>query len=226
MRTRRVQAFGFSLLEVVLGLALSALLILGLIKLMLSFEASYRLQKAWLKMHQEAYFLSSYLLPRMARAGFSCEGSLNTPFVVQGYEAGHLPHFITSAQKVRGDVVVIGLCARYEGRLQFKQFAYYVGETTRSNQQGQFIRVLYEKALDGNRIELEEGVQALTMEYGLKSETGALSYYPASKITDWTQVVSLNLNFVLGSIEPVLINSKKQFLLKPWKIYVYLRQSA
>lgn len=220
-------SLGFSLLELMCALALSALLVFGLIRVNREFQEAYNLQKAWLKVEQEAYFLSSYLLPKIARTGFSnCDASIQNEFIIQGYDHNHLPGFITEAEKVQGDVLVLALCIPFEGRQQFKQLAYYVGETNRRNKAGERVRAFYEKPLGGHRIELEEGIRTLKMVYGLGSKNGEIQYYPASLVADWDQVVSVKLNFSLASVESVLMDRKKQLLEKPWVIYVALRKNA
>lgn len=212
---------GFTLIEFLCASFLSGLLMMMLTQVFLSVKQFYRLEKAESELQQQAYFLSSYLIPRVMRAGFSpCESGddfLKPELAVQGYEHDQLPNFITQKDKVRGDVLLIGLCSEFEGRQQFKQFAYYVGETNRRDERGHSVNAFYEKPLSGDRIELEEGVQSLSLKYGVKGGR-ALVYQSADTIKEWSQVSAVDFHFELASLN-ALVHS-------PWNIYVHLRKDA
>ena len=205
----------FSLFECMVAMTLSTFLMLALIKVVLYFKASQQSQEAWAKLMQEGYYLSAYFLPRLATVGDAYCNNLKKPdHFVEGYSAGHYPHYLSEQNKVKGDLIVLTRCENQDGSFQFKQRAYYVSLTERRNAKGQIISALYEKPIDGPRIELEEGVAAMRIDYVINNRES----YSADQVTDWSKLVGVNLHFILSSA-----SVSSMVIQRPWDVYVALR---
>jgi type IV pilus assembly protein PilW len=82
---------------------------------------------------------------------------------------------------------------------------YYVGETDRKNLTGKKIYALYRQ----NRhpklysIPLVDGIERLSLRYGIKNGNNIINYVTAAQVTDWEQVKSVEVTLELASLENV-----------------------
>ena len=86
----------------------------------------------------------------------------------------------------------------------FSDSVYFVGDTGRTNRQGQAIYSLYRRDVSGNIDELVEGVENMQVLYGERASNGNIRYVAANNGTlDMTKVVSVRIGILVHSIEPV-----------------------
>lgn len=92
---------------------------------------------------------------------------------------------------------------------------YFVRETARTNDAGQTVRALFRQVGGGNAQELVEGVQLMTVRYGLGDEQGfgpVRDYVDAAGVDDWARVISIRVQLLLATVEDnVLLEAQAPF---------------
>jgi len=84
------------------------------------------------------------------------------------------------------------------------EYAYFVGGTGRSNTAGEAILALYRRNLDtGDDEELVEGISDLQASYGIDQDGNrrADRYVDAQAVSNWSQVVSVDISVLADSVE-------------------------
>ncbi|MFI4938595.1 MAG: PilW family protein [Candidatus Berkiellales bacterium] len=80
---------------------------------------------------------------------------------------------------------------------------YYVTKTKRTNTSGIPVFALYTLDLNGRKREWVEGVEYISILYGVMSKD-VIQYFNASQVKDWKSVVSVKARILLDSIEDAL----------------------
>ena len=101
------------------------------------------------------------------------------------------------------DIVVIHSCvsnSQISQNAELMSMAYYIGDTHRTNRQGQPVFGLFQKSLEGGeRMELAAGVEQMQILYGLAINPQAvLVYYPAGQVEDWQSRTRRTNRFITG----------------------------
>lgn len=232
---------GFSLLEFILSLALSAILILVATETYFSIQQTHQLQTALAGIQETGRFVISTLDHRIRMAGADdCEKKknwVNTEDAIQGYSSDDLPTWLQGQVKAETDVIVVGECIQYQGIPQFTKTAYFIADTGRVNAQGESIDALYTKPMGGPRQELASDIENMKIRYGVTSVDGkdVLAEKPAASISDWTKVRSVSIALLLNSEKAVLKTASPyvfngetftehgKWLHKEWDTYIFLR---
>ena len=237
---------GFSLLELLVASALSTLVIAGLIPIYIGIKTNSQYQHALMDLQDSQRFAQILLSQRIRAAGFVGCADASNPVeqsqAIVGYDNNTLPAALQNQVVSGTDAVSIRSClsqSQISQNAQLANMAYYVGDTYRTNQQGQPVLALFQKPLDsGDRVELVAGVEQMQIRYGIAGNSAAspLTYYTAAQITDWRAVRSLQIELLTNSIDPFLkkpqtyyfngesITPNDLLLHKPWSVYVSLRE--
>lgn len=86
--------------------------------------------------------------------------------------------------------------------MEFATHTYFVGQTGRSNRDGDAINALYR--FDGNNsVELVDGVDNMQIEYALDTDADNVidAFRTAGGITDWGEVVAVRISLLMNSVE-------------------------
>jgi type IV pilus assembly protein PilW len=221
------RSFGYSLLEFLLANVLAVIVIAGVFISYLSITNISHFQQNREDMQSSIRFATQILSERIRLAGFIGCAQAEQPVLqdqaIQGYDSDHAPSEFNEKPVSGTDAVVINSCV--SNTYIFKNSAltkmmYYIGDTNRKNSAGQKIYALFQKPLNNERLELVTGVDNMQLTYGVLASDTTIAYYTAAQILDWQKVVSVNMNLLFHSEEPVLRVSQ------PWNIYVTLRERA
>lgn len=89
---------------------------------------------------------------------------------------------------------------------QFNVDTFYVGDTGRVDQSGNLVPALFRRDINGEVIELVEGVERLEIRYGEVLETGNIRYLTADEITadDWPRVKTIEIGILVRTTKEVL----------------------
>jgi type II secretory pathway pseudopilin PulG len=237
---------GFSLLELLIASALSTLICAGLITVYLSVKTNNNQQQVLTDLQDTERFLQNFLNQRLRMAGFvGCVNSANPVDqnqAVIGYSStGPLPAALQNQAIPGTDIVVIHACvsnSQISQNTELMSMAYYIGDTHRTNRQGQPVFGLFQKSLEkGERVELAAGVEQMQILYGLAvNPQGLLGYYPAAQVENWQAVRGVQIDLLLNSIDDTLPKPQTYYfhgqmrtaddllLHKPVSTYVALRE--
>lgn len=235
-----VASAGYSLIEVMLACGLGLFLMLGLMQIYLSAHKNLQFLTAINQLQENARFASHYLQHAIQLAGdASCVNP--PPFVdqaraIRGYQQ-NLPSFLPGKVVKDTDSLVLGACRLEKGRLQFAQYAYVIGKTTRKNKLGEAILALYEVPEFGAKRELVANVAGMKIHYGIATNDGKNidSYLPAAKVRDWSHVKIVEIALLLISENPILEKAStytfadqillpSRLLRREWNVTVGLRE--
>lgn len=240
----RVLQKGLTLIELMLAATLALILLLGLSELYVTLKRNFELQQTEARIQESGRFITTILSQRIKTAGLAnCKTSTDPVIMpaVTGYDSENLPVSLQGQVKQGTDVLVITSCmdnTDNSGDLNLQEVAYFVSDTKRVNSQGQKIYALYQKPLTGDRLELVPGVSQLIIEYGVadNSKKNVDRYLSQNEVTDWSQVMSIKMDLVIDSIEPIVnqphpyyfqqqwITPDDHLLYQPWSVYASLRE--
>jgi len=223
----------FTLIELLISLFLSAIVILGTFKLYESVQQTNQLMNGLIAIQETAQFALSTLSEVVRKAGDnSCANLANkidSVHAIEGYPANNLPNWLQEeGVRTNTDVLVVGECASYQGKMQFIKTAYFVAGNDS----------LYSKVQGSERTELTAGVANLQIRYGIADLTNqnVSDYLPAAAVTNWQTVKAVQLKLLIHSEIPVLqaphrywfngdtYESSDRQLHKEWDTYIALRE--
>lgn len=231
---------GYSLIEVMLACSLGLFLMLGLIQLYLSVHKNFQFIVAVNQLQENARFASHFLEQTIRVAGdASCDKSLafvDSSQAIHGYQQS-LPYFLLGKVVKNTDSLVIGACRTENAQLEFRQYAYFIGKTTRKNKLAEPILALYELYEGGAKRELVADIESMKIRYGIATSDGKNieAYLPATQVQDWSQVKVVEVALLLKSENPILTKANtyllgeqvfppSRALRKEWNITVGLRE--
>ena len=162
----------FTLLELLITLALAALVLLGAMRLYHGITRTLRVEQALTQVQETGRFTVSYLRKVISKAGdASCISKTHPiePNAIHVYAENAVPSWLKKQAKKQTDILVIASCVNYKSRLQFKNTAYYVGDTKRKNHLGDKVYGFYSKIEGSRRVELAPGMDDLQLSGGARS---------------------------------------------------------
>ena len=242
---KRWQLSGFTLLEIVISIALSSIIIAGIITLYLAIKNDNNRQQAIIDLEDSARFAQLVLNQRIRTAGYVGCSNPDNPVdqqqAITGYDSEHLPSELQNQVIAGTDAVVIHSCVSrsdISNNAALVSMAYFIGDTHRTNHQGQHILALFQKPMDSDRVELAEGIEQMKILYGVPqtSNSELTSYLSAAQVTNWLTVRSVQIDYLLNSVEPMLTKPQEYYfngqtqiatdllIHQPWQIYVTLRE--
>lgn len=182
---------GFSLLELLITIAISSVFLVGIVSLLVTQLQAFRLQQAIAMMQENARMSSSLLRRDIGMASdIGYAAFQQDTLTIQRIFNGDLSHFV-----------------------------YYVAKTHRRNTVGNSIYALYRSDLtkSGVPAEMVEGVEKMQIRYGIQVDKNShVQYVLASQVSDWQKVVSVDITLLLNSIEAVARRPQRYFFQKQW----------
>ncbi|KTD21680.1 PilW family protein [Legionella londiniensis] len=124
--------------------------------------------------------------------------------------------------------------------MRYVYYAFYIKDTGRKNASNQPIYALVRQDINGNEIEIADGVENMQVSYGIdtNNDKAADVYQTASEVNasnNWDKVISLKVNLLFSSIENIINkNQAYQFngttytptdrkLRREWQTFITLR---
>ena len=192
---------GFTVLEMLLAMSLSAWLLLTVIMLVGDLSQHLYWQQAMTDLMDRENGLAQWLPQRISQAGLSdCLKDKNDRVqVIKGYGRHQsAPRWLTQ-RKSQTDAVIISGCRRYRGKQQWINTAYYIAKTHYKNERGQPEYALYQKVEGGRREALVSGIEDWSIKYGLhaSSDDSQRTWLLASSVNDWRQVSLVSFNILV-----------------------------
>ena len=192
---------GFTVLEMLLAMSLSAWLLLTVIMLVGDLSQHLHWQQAMTDLMDRENGLAQWLPQRISQAGLSdCLKDKNDRVqVIKGYGRHQsAPRWLTQ-RKSQTDAVIISGCRRYRGKQQWINTAYYIAKTHYKNEWGQPEYALYQKVEGGRREVLVSGIEDWSIHYALQlpSDNSQNSWLLASSVNDWRQVSLVSFNILV-----------------------------
>lgn len=241
----KLKESGYSILELLIAGALGTIILAVLITIYSAIKASTNRQQFLLDLQDSGRYAQTVLNQRLRSAGFiGCTNPANPVDLSQGiigYSSQNLPSQLQGQVVAGTDAVVVYSCqsnSQIAADASLVSMAYFIGDTGRLNQSGQPILALFQKPLDGDRLELVAGVEQMQIMYGVAANpaTDILAYYSAAQMTNWQIVRSVQIDLLLNSVDPALTQPQtyyfqgqtvlpKDLLLHlPWSTYIRLRE--
>lgn len=123
------------------------------------------------------------------------------------FKAQPLPEYTTGRHTTWWSGILEGSQLKhwYEQNAQLGAFQtryVYVGRTSRHNAMGRPIDALYLAKIPGKSEEIVEGVEHLSVEFGV-FENNSIGFYSKEDIQDWDQVHMVRVHLVFNSIEEI-----------------------
>ncbi len=218
---------GFTLIELMVVIVINGMLMTVLTEIYLHMQQNFRLQNALSEVQSSGRFAIYYLTHNIRMAGYvGCSGSKKIDSqMIQGFSGQNPPLALRRGINKNSDIILLGLCRRYQGEMQYHSVYFYVANSA-----------LYMKPKGRRRLELVSNVIRLKFNYGIGSST-ILSYLPAPAIKSWRKVHAVEISLLIASKDQVRqAKTPYQFLNKtivpqdrrwyvPWYSYVGLREN-
>lgn len=200
---------GFTLVELMVALLIGVFLTGGVLALFAGTKQSYRINEGVSRVQESGRFAIEYLSRDLRQAGFMELGAtLPSSFVMGWNGASSAPTGATAAGVAAYTPQTDAFSLSYIQPLNSAvthTIVYYIAPG-QSGAPG-----LFRKEDSSASQELLEGVYDMQIRYGLDTTTpadGQLdSYADASGVTDWTRVVAVRLDLLLGSSESNLVDA-------------------
>lgn len=92
--------------------------------------------------------------------------------------------------------------------MRYVYYAFYVKDSGRTNSSGQPIYALIRQDLNGNEVELVEGIERMKVSYGIDTDADYTAdiYHTAAEVNtanNWDKVISLRINLLFATTENV-----------------------
>lgn len=211
------QQSGFSLVECLVVLTLSALLIIALLKVVLILQKTQHQVNQIEDLSQRGRYLAYYV---------DHDWSLKK-ITAQVHPLRKLSKSWQRQIKAGSNLLLL-----QQNTLEgIHKIAYFIGHSRRRDAHQAKIYALYKKRDGGRRFELIRGIIAMRLSY-LYRHNNQLQFAPVAAIKDWSHVVMIKAQFLLQSMgqQPV-VNShyyfcgKKRlnhshYIIQPWTVYV------
>ena len=152
-----VKCSGFTLIEILIALALSSIICISVFDCVASIEILYQRQLAIAGMQEKTRFLTVFFGEKIKQSGdFSCEPwriKREDPVVVS-YAAQEASDKWGVKIKAKTDLLQLKECIRFNGKLQYLPIDFFVADTRRVSGKGREIDALFMKIEGHHREEL------------------------------------------------------------------------
>lgn len=192
---------GFSLLELLVAIALGAFICMGVFNLCSSLsQLSYR-QRAISNFAENTRFIADFLRNKINQAGdWSClsrsPGSLSMP--VKGYDSDEAKNKLGLTIKSGTDLLQLHECVRIHHKMQYLPVEFFIANTYRTNQFHKKMDALFFKVGHHPREELITGMEKFQLSFGIRdqSQQNIRAYHKASSIDDWKKVGAVKIRYI------------------------------
>lgn len=156
------QQKGFSLIEIILALAVSSLLCVSLFQYVQTVELLHQRQLTLASLEAKTRFLTIFLRQKIQMSGdFSCEPNREIPTpisVMQRYSSNAAKEILGIPIKTDTALLQLLMCVHIQGQLQYLPVSFFVANTGREDSQGRSIDALFMKIATHPREALLEDV--------------------------------------------------------------------
>ena len=189
---------GFTLMEMLIALALMSLVILGVSRVYVGVKSGYVDQQAWLQIAQRAGLAAMYLGTVVRQAGDDgCDQRPVLPAVAVHAPDEYMSRYLQRNQQKDSDALTISACRVHKGKEQFISTSYFVAKTSRKDARGDPIYALYEKIGVSPRLELVDHVDDLRVSYAvLDAKTQRLHWQPVGDGIVFKDIVAVSLELL------------------------------
>ncbi len=229
MQTKPVSSKAFNFIEMIISIALLALIVFGMVKIYVSITHGRRIQAVAENMQQKGHLILTTLDRYIRQAGdISClpaGKNITAEQALMGYRWRDVPANWHIKPLVNTDVIIAGECTSVKGVKKFRRFAFYLADTGRKTNFGESISALYKKAIDSKPVEITTGLDGLRFSYGVSEPTAKdiNQYVGAPIIRDWSKVKSVQVTISLETYDPELQTVTGSRLYKDWHSYIALQ---
>ena len=211
---------GFSIVELLVAVTLSALLLLGVTKIFVDTKSSYNLREGLSRLQENGRFAMDLVQLSFRQTGFKANGfqSDNNAFLVDVGNYGPANNdFVAAGQVVAGSEGGGANSDTLSFRFQQPSAAPFINECNPNIAPvagATLVNTIYIAAdntlhcIDsaGTDLQVIDGVENLQILYGVDSDIDRVAdmYIPANTVTantDWPQVVSVRLALLLSSVD-------------------------
>lgn len=199
---RRHLLNGFTLLEMLMAVALSSLILLAIFKITVSIQTIKQQAMALSSIQERMRFLSYFLREKIHMAGNNvCMTQTPNPnaLTIQGYAANIAKEQLGIDAKSGTDVLQLRECAREKDQNRYTTLLFFVAATHYVNPQNQTGYALFYKIGDHRKEELIPGVDDFTLFFGL-AEKNYFRYVSLSEVIDWPKVNSVKIEIMLSAM--------------------------
>lgn len=191
---------GFSLLELLIAIALGAFICVGIFNLYFSLNQLSQRQHVISNFAENTRFMADFLRNKINQAGdFSC--SLHSPgsrsFPVKGFDSDDAKNTLGLTIKPGTDLLQLHECIRLHDKMQYLSVSFFIADTYRVNALHQKIYALFFKVAHHPREELITGMKKFQLLFGVRdqSQKNIRAYHEASSITDWRRIGAVKISY-------------------------------
>lgn len=199
---RRHLLNGFTLLEMLMAVAIGSLILLALFKITVSIQTIKQQAMALSSIQERMRFLSYFLREKIHMAGNNvCMTPTSNPgaLAIQGYTANTAKKQLDIDAKSDTDVLQLRECTREKDQNRYNTLLFFVAATHYIDPQNQTGYALFYKIGDHRKEELIPGVDDFTLFFGL-AEKNHFRYVSLSDVIDWPKVNSVKIDIALSAI--------------------------
>jgi len=193
---------GFSLLEMLIAIALGAFICAGVFNLYSSLSQLSHRQQATSNFAQNTRFIADFLRNKINQAGnWSCSarssGSRSLP--VRGYDSDEAKNKLGLTIKSGTDLLQLHECIRFHDKIQYLPVEFFIADTFRTNILNRKIYALFFKVAHHPREELITGMEKFQLSFGVRDEShqNIRAYHKTSSIHDWKKVGAVKIRYEL-----------------------------
>ncbi len=193
---------GFSLLEMLIAIALGTFICVGVFNLYSSLSRLSQRQHAISNFAENTRFIADFLREKINQAGDgSCAsrspGSLSMP--VKGYDADEAKNKLGLTIKSGTDLLQLHECIRLHDNMHYLPVEFFIADTFRTNIANKKVDALFFKVAHHPREELITGMEKFQLSFGVRDESqhNIRGYHKASSIRDWKKVGAVKIQYTL-----------------------------
>ena len=193
---------GFSLLELLIAIALGSFICIGIFNLYSSLNRLSQRQQVISNFAQNTRFIADFLRNKINQAGdWSCSsrspGSLSMP--VKGYDADEAKNKLGLTIKSGTDLLQLHECIRLHDKPQYLSIEFFVADTFRTTSLNKKVYALFFKVAHHPREELITGMKNFQLSFGVRdrSQQNICAYHQSSSISDWKKVGAVKIRYTL-----------------------------
>lgn len=198
-RVSRQPSRGLTLVELLVGMVIGLFLTAGIVTVFVGTKQGYRLTEAMSRLQENGRFAVEYLSRDLRQAGYrDITDSDLGPLVnsIEGWSGTNPDPSALTNYVANTDVLRVTYAEPNTSPAVIHNVLYYIGTPSSSTEPG------LRRRIDANDSqELIEGIQDMQILYGLDTDgDGNLDSY-ASTTSNWSQVIAVRVNLLLGSPE-------------------------
>lgn len=198
----KARLHGFSLLEMLIAIALGAFVCMGAFNLYSSLLRLSHRQHAVSNFAQNTRFIAVFLRNKINEAGnWSC--SLRSPDLrslpVKGFNSDQAKNKLGLTIKPGTDLLQLHECIRLHDKMQYLAVEFFIADTYRTNTLNQKIYALFFKVGHHPREELITNMKKFQLSFGVRDRSlqNIRAYHKVSLINDWKKVGIVKIGYTL-----------------------------